>query len=289
VLRRSLRPNYVYGHPEMIVEQINNTTGTILYLHHDQAGSTRLLTGSTGTVTGKCTYSAYGTPTCEGSATTPLGFDGQYTSSDTGLIYMRARTYDPATAQFLTVDPLEAISGEPYGYAGDNPLSYGDSLGLLWTPLAGGAGGADAACGATIEIPGVDIGTCGAAGIGTGIAAAGAAIGVVTAVAGNEGGDEGEAELKKKEAERENCGNPAQSPGSKFEWKGNGERGSEEGSWFDPESKEYLRPDFKPSSHGPHYDYGSEDDTFDELGERTKTKPTSGPATTYGYDQARGT
>jgi YD repeat-containing protein len=26
--------------------------------------------------------------------------------------------------------------------------------------------------------------------------------------------------------------------------------------------------------------------TYDELGERTKTKPTSGPATTYGYDQA---
>jgi YD repeat-containing protein len=26
--------------------------------------------------------------------------------------------------------------------------------------------------------------------------------------------------------------------------------------------------------------------TYDELGERTKTKPTTGPATTYGYDQA---
>ncbi len=26
--------------------------------------------------------------------------------------------------------------------------------------------------------------------------------------------------------------------------------------------------------------------TYDELGERTKTKPASGPATTYGYDQA---
>jgi hypothetical protein len=92
-----------------------------------------------------------------------------------------------------------SISGAPYNYAGDNPLTYGDAVGLLWTPLAGGAGGADAACGATIEIPGVDIGTCGAAGIAAGAAAVGAAIGVVTAVAGNEGGDEGEAELKKKE------------------------------------------------------------------------------------------
>lgn len=32
-------------------------------------------------------------------------YDAQYTSPDTGLIYLRARTYDPATAQFLSVDP----------------------------------------------------------------------------------------------------------------------------------------------------------------------------------------
>jgi hypothetical protein len=35
-----------------------------------QSGSTRLLTGSTGKVEGKCSYSAYGTTTCEDSATT---------------------------------------------------------------------------------------------------------------------------------------------------------------------------------------------------------------------------
>jgi RHS repeat-associated protein len=115
--------SFIYGPCRTTIEQINNTSGTVEYLHHDQQGSTRLLTGSTGTVTGKCTYGAYGTPTCEGSATTPLGWDGQYTSSDTGLIYMhmRARVYDPATAQFLTREPLAAISGEPYSYAGDNP------------------------------------------------------------------------------------------------------------------------------------------------------------------------
>ena len=31
---------------------------------------------------------------------------------------MRARSYDPATGQFLSVDPLEAITGERYSYAG---------------------------------------------------------------------------------------------------------------------------------------------------------------------------
>jgi len=127
----STRPTiYVYGLRETTIEQINNTTGTVTYLHHDQAGSTRLLTGSTGTATGKCSYSAYGTPTCEGSATTPLGYDGQYTSTDTGLIYMRARVYDPTTAQFLSVDPMVGQTHAPYNYAEDNPLDEADPTGL---------------------------------------------------------------------------------------------------------------------------------------------------------------
>src|SRR6204780_2954260 len=78
--------NYMYGPSGTAIEQITSS-GTGTYLHHDQAGSTRLLTGSTGTVTGKCTYSAYGNPTCEGTATTPLGYDGQYTSTDTGEVH----------------------------------------------------------------------------------------------------------------------------------------------------------------------------------------------------------
>lgn len=119
----------IYGPGGLSIEQINNSTGEVLYLHHDQQGSTRLITGSTGKVEGKCSYSAYGTPTCEGTATTPLGYDAQYTSSDTGLIYMRARTYDPSTAQFLTRDPWVSITGEPYSYVGDNPLTFADPTG----------------------------------------------------------------------------------------------------------------------------------------------------------------
>ncbi len=123
--------SYIYGPNNLPIEQINISTGTVRYLHHDQQGSTRLLTGSAGTVEGKCTYGAYGTPTCEGTTTTPLGYDAQYTSSDTGLIYMRARTYDPKTAQFLSVDPLAEVTRAPYNYVRDNPLNLADPTGMI--------------------------------------------------------------------------------------------------------------------------------------------------------------
>jgi RHS repeat-associated protein len=54
---------------------------------------------------------------------------------DTGLVYLRSRVYDPATAQFLSVDPIAAITRAPYTYAEDNPAEdnptlHGDRTGL---------------------------------------------------------------------------------------------------------------------------------------------------------------
>jgi YD repeat-containing protein len=54
--------SYIYGSGGLPIEQISGT-GTVLYLHHDQQGSTRALTGSTGAVEGTATYDAYGNTT----------------------------------------------------------------------------------------------------------------------------------------------------------------------------------------------------------------------------------
>jgi RHS repeat-associated protein len=116
----------------MNVEQVNSSTGAVEYLHHDQQGSTRLLTNGAGEAVGKCSYAAYGSPSCEGSATTPLGYDGQYTEAETGLQYLRAREYEPGTGQFVSSDPLGGITWERYNSAGDNPLNAGDPSGLLF-------------------------------------------------------------------------------------------------------------------------------------------------------------
>ena len=51
---------------------------------------------------------------------------------ETGLIYLRARHYDPNTAQFLTRDPAVAITRSAYGYVADNPLHGSDPSGLLY-------------------------------------------------------------------------------------------------------------------------------------------------------------
>jgi RHS repeat-associated protein len=106
----------------------------------DQLDSTVPLTGSTGTVTGTWIYNAYGAVTSHtGTGTIPLLYNSQYQDTETGLYYLRARYYDPATAHFLTRDPLEAETGAAYGYAGDEPLDNSDAAGLSCNknPLSG--------------------------------------------------------------------------------------------------------------------------------------------------------
>jgi RHS repeat-associated protein len=131
---------YIYGPGDLPIEQIT-TAGTVTYLHHDQLGTTRLITSSAGATVGTFSYSAYGKPTgSTGTATTPLGYAGQYTDAETGFQYDNARYYDPATAQFLTVDPLKALSIENYAYADDSPVNATDPSGRF-AELEGGDGG----------------------------------------------------------------------------------------------------------------------------------------------------
>ena len=63
------------------------------------------------------------------SSPSPFLYAGQLYDKTSGLYYLRARWYDPKTAQFLSVDPLVAKTLQPYEYAGDNPVNAGDPSG----------------------------------------------------------------------------------------------------------------------------------------------------------------
>lgn len=155
--------SYIYGPDGLPVEQITAKEEST-YLHHDQLGSTRILTGQSGDATASFSYAPYGgLEASTGTATTPLGFGGQYTDAETGLQYLRARFYDPATGQFLTRDPIEGQTRQPYSYARQNPLNLVDPSGLVGELAGGGClvgeaiqpiGGCapGAAAGATAEV-----------------------------------------------------------------------------------------------------------------------------------------
>jgi RHS repeat-associated protein len=136
VLVKDGTTNIIYGPDQLPIEQIGSS-GTPIYYHHDQLGSTILLTNASGTSVETIKYSPYGTPTItSGTATTDLLYASQYTDPTSGLIYMQARWYDPATAQFLSADPLEAVTGAPYNYAGDDPTDQTDPTGLgFWSTV----------------------------------------------------------------------------------------------------------------------------------------------------------
>ena len=48
--------------------------------------------------------------------------------------YLVNRYYDPATGQFLTVDPLVDETGQAYAYAGDDPVNNSDPSGDITCP-----------------------------------------------------------------------------------------------------------------------------------------------------------
>jgi len=67
------------------------------------------------------------------------GFASQAAEGTSGLVYMGARHYDPATGRFLQADPLGIEASELYAYAGNNPYAYWDPTGLA--PFSVSAGG----------------------------------------------------------------------------------------------------------------------------------------------------
>ena len=126
-----------YVHGVGLLYEVNETggaeTGTATY-HYDYRGSTVALTDGDGNVTDRIEYSPYGMTTCRtGANDTPFLFNGRYgvQTDANGLLYMRARYYNPYLCRFLNPDPVGFAGGlNFYAYADGNPVSLIDPFGL---------------------------------------------------------------------------------------------------------------------------------------------------------------
>jgi RHS repeat-associated protein len=108
--------------------------GNASYYLTDALGSTRLLANQTGAVTDTYSYSAYGVLLVHtGSSGNPYLFAAQQ-QDGSGLLYLRARYYDPNTARFLSQDALPGFDQLPlslnkYLYCLANPVNGTDPSG----------------------------------------------------------------------------------------------------------------------------------------------------------------
>lgn len=141
---------YIYGAGLQYEIDMSASGTNTLYYHYDSRGSTVALTDSNGNITDRMEYSAYGMLTYRvGTNDTPFLYNGRYgvQTDPNGLLYMRARYYNPYICRFLNADPSGFAGGlNMYQYADGNPISEMDPFGLCaensvsysWlTPLVG--------------------------------------------------------------------------------------------------------------------------------------------------------
>src|SRR5208283_5278441 len=126
---------YTYGLQRISQTQQIANAWTPSFYGYDGAGSVRLLTDSTGTVTDTYDYDAWGNEVNEtGSTPNVYLYRGEQYDSDLRLYYLRARYLNPLSGRFVTRAPVRGMIRRPkslhqYLYAEGNPVRYVDPTG----------------------------------------------------------------------------------------------------------------------------------------------------------------
>ncbi len=124
--RYGYSPTGVFGERPMFIKAALES-----YIYHcDHLGTPLKLTDVNGNVVWAATYQDFGTAQVTTSLVeNNLRFPGQYYDVETDLHYNLNRYYDPSSGRYLTADPARADTNY-YIYAGSNPVSVTDPLGL---------------------------------------------------------------------------------------------------------------------------------------------------------------
>ena len=122
---------YVYGLG--LISKITPSNQSYFY-HYDGIGSTVGISDSSGSVVNEYAYDAFGKVLNQVEAVpNPFRYVGQFgvTDEGNGLLYMRARFYDPEVGRFINKDPIGFMGGlNLYAYVGNNPINREDPFGL---------------------------------------------------------------------------------------------------------------------------------------------------------------
>jgi RHS repeat-associated protein len=109
--------------------------GTVTYVYTDPQGTPLAEADANGIITATFDYTPYNSQALESPPNGP-GYTGHANDPDTGLVYMQARDYDPATGRFLSVDPVASEPGNGfnfnrYAYVNNNPIRNSDPTGKI--------------------------------------------------------------------------------------------------------------------------------------------------------------
>ena len=109
------------------IEIIKNNNDSY-YLYNGQ-GDVAILIDANGTSVADYVFDAYGNQSEKNTVYNPFGYCGEYTDTESGLIYLRARMYDSQTGRFINEDPARSGTNW-YVYAENNPILFIDPSGL---------------------------------------------------------------------------------------------------------------------------------------------------------------
>ncbi|MGP8201383.1 MAG: RHS repeat domain-containing protein [Limisphaerales bacterium] len=144
-IRAGITNYYVYGNGLLYESDETATSIKTAFYHYDCRGSTVTITDSNGNPTDVVQYSPYGTTTYRaGTNDTPFLYNGEFgvQTDPNGLLYMRARYYNPYISRFINADPSGFGGGlNFYLFCNNNPINEEDPFGLEpnWGQIGSGA------------------------------------------------------------------------------------------------------------------------------------------------------
>jgi RHS repeat-associated protein len=122
VLEESSGRSYVFGEERVAV----HAGGSATFLQRD-ARDIRFAQAAGANAVSGTDYDAFGASAGGVARLSPFGFTGEAHDSESGLVYLRARYYDPTIGRFISRDSY--ASQPAYVYAGNDPVNFTDPTG----------------------------------------------------------------------------------------------------------------------------------------------------------------